>query len=115
VTSRSSEDRYLTALLTLTTEQRAYALERAAEARRVRGELLAELRPGATSLAEALARADEQEIVRKIRVSVLLRALPGFGPVRVAALMATCGVAENGRLGGLGERQRRRLLEAVAL
>ncbi|MFC5830688.1 integration host factor, actinobacterial type [Nonomuraea insulae] len=102
-------------LMALTPEQRAYALAKAAEARRVRGELLAELRSGTTSFAEALARADEQEIVRKTRVSQLLRALPGFGPAKVAALMATCGVAENRRVGGLGEQQCHRLLQAVAL
>jgi hypothetical protein len=101
--------------MALTPEQRAYALAKAAEARRVRGDLLAELRSGATSLAEALARAEEQEIVRKTRVSQLLRALPGFGPARVAALMATCGVVENRRVGGLGEQQCERLLQAVAL
>ncbi|MCW2915364.1 MAG: hypothetical protein JWN52_3432 [Actinomycetia bacterium] len=101
------------AVATLTAEQRVYALAKAAEARQVRGEFLAGLRSGGIGLAELFDRAGE-DIVKKTRVSVVLRALPGFGPAGVAALMAICGVAEKGRVGGLGEQQRERLLRAVA-
>jgi hypothetical protein len=37
---------------------------------------------------------------------------PGYGPAKVAALMAVCGVDEKRRVGGLGEQQRRKLLES---
>ncbi|MEU4579741.1 hypothetical protein [Nonomuraea sp. NPDC023979] len=43
----------------------------------------------------------------------VLRAVPGYGPARVAALMAICGVAEKQRVGALNEQQRERLLRAL--
>ncbi|MDP9863816.1 hypothetical protein J2S55_003082 [Streptosporangium brasiliense] len=40
--------------------------------------------------------------------------MPGYGPARVAAVMATCGVGVKRRAGDLGEAQRERLLAALA-
>ncbi|MFG6200035.1 integration host factor, actinobacterial type [Nonomuraea sp. JJY05] len=102
------------ALPALTAEQRAQALENAAAARKARGELFEGLRSGETTLTEVFDRAaGGEELVKRTRVSQILRALPGNGPARVAALMATCGVAEKRRVGGSGELQRQRLLVAV--
>lgn len=102
------------ALPVLTAEQRALALERAAEARKARGELLEGLRSGEVSLVGVFERAaGGEEIVKRTRVSQVLRALPGYGPAGVAALMATCGVDVKRRVGGLGELQRERLLSAI--
>ncbi|MFI7708922.1 hypothetical protein [Nonomuraea sp. NPDC049480] len=52
--------------------------------------------------------------MKKTRVAQFLRAVPGYGPARVAALMAVPGVAEKHRIGRLTEQQRERLLRAPA-
>jgi hypothetical protein len=98
------------ALPNLTPEQRQAALAKAALARRDRAELLAAVKSGQTSLAEVFDRADD--LAKRTRVVQVLRAVPGYGPAKVAALMAVCGVEEKRRVGGLGEQQRRRLLES---
>jgi hypothetical protein len=36
-------------------------------------------------------------------VAQVLRAVPGYGPAKVAALMAVSGMAEKHRVGGLTE------------
>jgi hypothetical protein len=98
------------ALPNFTPEQRQAALARAALARRDRAGLLVAVKSGQTSLAEVFGRADD--LARRTRVVQVLRAVPGYGPAKVAALMAVCGVEEKRRVGGLGEQQRRRLLES---
>lgn len=52
-------------------------------------------------------------MARNTRVAQVLKALPGYGPVRVAAVMSEAGIANNRRIGGLGPRQRRQLIDAV--
>lgn len=101
------------ALPTMTPEQRARALEKAAEARKARTALLAEVRSGKISVVEVFDRADE-EIVKRTRVVQVLRAVPGYGPAKVTALMVTPGVDERRRVGGLTGQQRERLLEALS-
>jgi hypothetical protein len=98
------------ALPNLTPEERQAALVKAAQARRDRAELLAAVKSGQTSLAEVFDRADD--LAKRTRVVQVLRAVPGYGPAKVAALMAVCGVDEKRRVGGLGEQQRRTLLES---
>jgi hypothetical protein len=99
------------ALPTLSPEQRQAALAKAAEARKARGELLANVKAGKTSVAEVFGRTDDT--AKRIKVSQVLRAVPGYGPAKVAALMTRCGVDEKRRVGGLGEQQRKRLLESL--
>lgn len=103
------------ALPTLTPEQRAAALEKAAAARKTRSDMLAGVKAGTVSLADVFARADSgDEIVRKTKVLSLLKALPGWGPKTAGAAMERIDIAEDRRIGGLGARQRTALLEAVA-
>ncbi|MFI7639769.1 integration host factor, actinobacterial type [Nonomuraea sp. NPDC049400] len=102
------------AVPTLTPEQRAVAVAKAAEARKARSELLAGVRAGTVTVAQVFARAEEETVVKKTRVVQVLRAVPGYGPAKVAALMATCGVEVERRVGGLEEAQRERLLIAFA-
>lgn len=97
---------------TLSPEQRAAALERAAEARRVRAEVRRALGSGEIGLAEVLDRADD-DLVGGIKVKALLTALPGLGKVKSHRLMERLGIAENRRLRGLGTRQKRALLDAL--
>ncbi|NRQ37100.1 integration host factor [Nonomuraea sp. NN258] len=96
----------------MTVEQRAKALAKAAEARTARRALLAEVSSGAVSVAEVFERSG-QDLVDRTRVVQVLRAVPGYGPARVTALMAICGVAEKQRVGALNEQQRERLLRAL--
>src|SRR3954451_23462740 len=100
------------ALPTMTPEQRADALVKATEARQARSALLAQVKSGALTLKQLFERTDD-EIVKKTRVQQVLRALPGYGPAKVAALMTDSGVDEKRRVGGLTGAQRERLLEAV--
>jgi ribosomal protein S13 len=97
-----------------TPEQRADALAKATEARQARSALLAQVKAGELTPGQVFERADD-EIVKKTRVVRVLRALPGYGPAMVTALMTASGVDEKRRVGGLTEQQRGRLLEAVTL
>jgi hypothetical protein len=100
-------------LPTLTPEQRADALAKATEARKARSALLAQVKSGELAPAQIFERADE-DIVKKTRVVQVLRALPGYGAAKVAALMTASDVDEKRRVGGLTAAQRERLLEGLS-
>ncbi|MBC8093665.1 MAG: integration host factor [Pseudonocardia sp.] len=102
------------ALPQLTEEQRAAALLKAAAARRVRAEWKERLKRGGTSLHEVLKEADSDEVLGKMKVSALLEALPGVGKVRAGQIMERLEIAESRRLRGLGDRQRKALLDEFA-
>ena len=95
----------------LTDEQRARALEKAAEARRVRAEVKQLLKMGSLTFAELLERADHEPVIGGIKVAGLLSSMPGTGKVKAKRLMEELGIADNRRLRGLGDRQRQALLE----
>jgi hypothetical protein len=99
-------------LLNLTPEQHQAMLAKAADTRLVRTQLLAAVKVRQLSLAEVFDRDDT--VVKRTRVVELLRVVPGFGPAKVAALMAVCGVDQKRRVGELDDRQRRRLLDTFA-
>ena len=99
------------ALPELTPEQRQEALAKAAEARKQRAELKASLKRGDTNLKEVLAKAESDEIIGKTKVSALLEALPKVGKVKAREIMEELEIAQTRRLRGLGDRQRRALLE----
>jgi hypothetical protein len=100
------------ALPVLTPEQRAEALAKAAEARKARSELLAAVKAGDLSVEAVLTKAESDEIVKKTKVSALLKALPGVGAVKAAKLLEELSIAESRRIGGLGTNQRQALIEA---
>ena len=99
------------ALPQLTPEQRAAALEKAAQARKTRAELKEKLKKGETDLQQVLKQAEENEILGKMKVSALLEALPKVGKVKAQEIMKELEIAPTRRLRGLGDRQRRALLE----
>ena len=99
------------ALPQLTDEQRKEALAKAAEARKARAELKEQLKRGDISLKEVLAKASSDEIIGKTKVSALLEALPKVGKVKAKEIMDELEIAQTRRLRGLGDRQRRALLE----
>lgn len=93
-------------LPSLSAEQRAAALEKAAAARRTRAQIKERLKRNGTSLAEVLAAADSNEVIGKLRVAEVLESMPGVGKVRAAELMERLGIAPSRRLRGLGSKQR---------
>lgn len=99
------------ALPKLTDEQRKEALAKAVEARKARAELKEKLKRGGTNLKEVLAQAQTDEIIGKTKVSALLEAMPKVGKVKAKEIMDELEIAQTRRLRGLGDRQRRALLE----
>jgi hypothetical protein len=98
---------------TLTPEQRAAALEKAAAARKARAELKDDLKSNRISLAELLTKAGSDDTVGKMKVLAVLESLPGTGKVKARRLMEQVGISDTRRLQGLGAKQREQLLEAV--
>jgi hypothetical protein len=97
----------------LSADQRQAALEKAAVARRMRAELKEKLKMGSVTLGELLQQADADEVVGKMKVLAVLESLPGLGKVKARRLMDEIGISETRRLHGLGEQQRKRLLEKL--
>jgi transposase len=94
------------ALPPLTPEQRAAALEKAAQARRVRAELKDKLKHSATTLHEILDAGEHDEVIGKLKVVALLEAMPGVGKVRAARIMEKLDISPSRRVRGLGAKQR---------
>ncbi len=94
----------------LTDEQRKQALEKAAEARRVRAEVKELLKTGSMRLSELFARAESDDLVAGLKVESLIAAMPGTGKIKAKRLMERLGIAENRRIRGLGDRQKEGLL-----
>ena len=94
------------ALPELTPQQRADALAKAAQARATRAEVKNRLKYSGASLSSVLEAAEADEAIGKLKVSALLEALPGVGPVRAKQIMAEVGIAETRRVRGLGPHQR---------
>jgi hypothetical protein len=97
------------ALPSLTPEQRQQALEKAAQARRVRAEVKNRLKHSGASLSEVLQRGqsdnDDGKIIGKMRVTALLESMPGVGKVRAGQIMERLGISASRRVRGLGANQ----------
>lgn len=98
------------ALPDLDPEARAAALEKAAEARRIRAELKQMLKSGEVTLRQVLAQVDHADAIAKMRVIDVLSAMPAYGPIKARRLMERLDIAPTRRLRGLGPRQRAALL-----
>ena len=101
-------------LPTLSPEQRAAALEKAAEIRKARAELKEKLKKGQTTLDAVLSRAESDDVVGKLKVSAVLQSLPGIGKIRATQIMEKLKIADSRRLRGLGDQQRKALLAEFA-
>ncbi len=99
------------ALPPLTPEQRAAALEKAAEARRVRAEVKNRLKRSGASIGEVIAQGQTDDIIGKMKVSALLESMPGVGKVRARRVMEEIGISESRRVRGLGSNQIAALIE----
>ena len=99
------------ALPPLTPEQRAAALEKAAEARRARAEIKNKLKYSQGSIKEVIEQGQKDDVVGKLKVVSLLESLPGVGKVKARAIMEEIGIAETRRVRGLGPHQSAALIE----
>ncbi len=95
----------------LTPEQRQAALAKAAEARRARAELKERLKMGSLLLPELLEQAPNDDMIAKMKVLAVLESLPGVGKVKARRTMEAFEISETRRVRGLGEQQKRKLLE----
>lgn len=93
------------ALPPLTPEQRAAALEKAAQARRERAAVKNRLKYAQGDLGEVITDGKANDVIGKMRVSALLESMPGVGRVKAKALMEEIGISESRRVRGLGQNQ----------
>jgi hypothetical protein len=98
---------------TLSQDQRQAALEKAAAVRKQRAELKDRLKMGSVSLKELLDQGQSDEVIGKMKVINVLESLPGLGKVKARRAMDEVGISETRRVQGLGEQQRRKLLEKL--
>jgi hypothetical protein len=96
-------------LPTLNEEQRREALAKAAEARRKRAEIKAELKSGKRGLKDIL-ETHGDDTVGKMKVSTVLESLPGVGKVKARKLMESHDISATRRVRGLGAKQKAALL-----
>ncbi len=94
----------------LTDEQRAAALAKAAEARRVRAEAKELLKTGSLRLSELVAKAETDHILAGLKVERVIASMPGVGKIKAKRLMESLGIADNRRIRGLGDKQKEALL-----
>ena len=102
--------RAMAGLPQLTDEQRRAALEKAAEARRVRAAVKNRLKMGSLTLSELLDQSDSDKILAKLKVLAVLESLPKLGKVKARRTMDEVGISESRRLRGLGAQQRAELI-----
>ena len=99
-------------LPTMTPEQRAAGLEAAARARKDKAAARAEIRAGTLTLSDALSGNDARLL--KVPVRQVLTAQKGVGKVTADRALEKAGVAPWRRVKGLGDVQRKALLEHFA-
>jgi guanylate kinase len=92
-------------------EDRRSALEKAKAARQVRAALKAKVRSGEVNLIGALALAEGDINIAKMRIAELLEAVPGFGKIRAQALLERFSISPTRRIQGLGKHQRAQLMK----
>jgi hypothetical protein len=94
----------------MTDEQRAAALARAGEARRVRAEIKQLLKTGTLTIEEVFARSDEDDLVAGIKVGSVVVSMPHMGKIKAIRLLEDLEIDGGKRLRALGPRQREKLL-----
>jgi hypothetical protein len=100
----------LVPLPSLSPEQRAAALAKAAEVRKARAELKEQLKNGQVTLSELLDRAETDDVIGRLKVATVLQSLPGIGKVKAMKAMERLKIADTRRLRGLGEQQKKALI-----
>jgi hypothetical protein len=100
------------ALPQLSEEARKEALKKAAAARSARAELRQKIKDGKISVKKVL-ETEGDPVIDKLKVSVLIESLPGYGKAKAAKLLDEIGISETRRIKGLGAKQRTTLLERL--
>jgi hypothetical protein len=98
----------------LNSRDRVTVLDQVDAVRVARRALLDQLSSGATTLASVLARGATDPVVAKTRIGQIVRAVPGYGPVRAAVVLNQVGIADGRRVAGLTAEQAAGLINAVA-
>ena len=96
----------------LTDLQRSEALVLANQVRTARRLLKGQLKRNEVSLASLVA--DCPAFLATAKVSELLQAVPGRGPVKAGKILASCGISSTKTMAGLTPRQRQSLLENLS-
>jgi hypothetical protein len=94
-----------------TRDQRIDALRQANEVRIGRARLKKEIAAGKAQLEQVLAH--PPECVTTAKVYDLLLAVPKIGPATASRILGRCRIAQAKTVGGLSERQRRELIDAL--
>lgn len=110
------------ALPTLSPEQRAEALKKAAYARSLRTDIKNRIGSGDLNVVDLINdtgaasefTGDARTVLTKTKVLDLVKAMRGVGTVKANHILERCDIATTRRLGGLGDRQRRVLSEEIA-
>ena len=100
------------ALPPLSDKQRKDALKKAAAARKARAELREKIKTGKVSIEEVVNKTDDP-IISRMKVSMLIESLPGYGKAKAAKIMDELNISPSRRIKGLGVRQREDLLERL--
>jgi ribosomal protein S13 len=69
---------------------------------------------GSLTLGDLLDQSDGNDTVGKMKVLAVLESLPGVGKVRARRAMEEIGIADSRRVRGLGDQQRKSLLDAFS-
>ena len=96
----------------LTTEERLEALEKAKKARLERAEIKEKIKTGELSLEEVMDMKYDP-VIGRMRISALIETMPGVGKLKVERIMKECNISESRRIRGLGDKQRKALLERL--
>ena len=99
------------ALPSLTAQDRAGALAKAAAARVRRAQVKADLKSGKLKLSEVLDSAEEDEAITRMKVVALLQALPRVGATTAQSLLDEFEISQSRRVKGLGAKQRAKLID----
>lgn len=99
------------ALPSLTAQERADALTKAAAARVRRAQVKADLKSGKLKLSEVLDSAEEDEAITRMKVVALLQALPRVGATTAQSLLDEFEISQSRRVKGLGAKQRAKLID----
>lgn len=92
-------------------DQRRDALALANRVRAQRAKLKAQIKQGGVSIVSVIG--DPPAYLATAKVAELLRALPGYGPTKVARLLERCRVSPRTTFTGLSKRQRGDLIGAL--
>lgn len=96
----------------LSDEEKKSALKSAREIRKKRSEIKKALKFCRVTLPELLEEKSRYFIVVKgMRVSDLMRSLPGFGDIRVNRILKELKISPRKKLSGLGHRQKSRFMD----